>query len=480
MRRLRRISSLGYTVRRNSSFRAVPMPIPQPLPGQYPVGQYLVSQHMTRHHMVSHRTMSSAARIVGAALALAVVMAPPTTVAQAAVSHYEARYRAQLQPASGTIHVELTLSGAKLPSKLVFHADPQRHHAFKTGDAAQAGSLEHKNNRVTWRPQGKVARLNYDFVVDHEKRPGSYDSRMSADWALFRGDKMVPKTSVTAVRGLQSRTTLEFVLPPSWSIVTAYPDTEPLRIDDPRRSFDRPKGWMLAGKLGTRSETIAGVQTIVAAPTGQDIRRQDLLAFLSWNLPVLAKVFPTLPPRLLIVTAGDPMWRGGLSGPTSLFVHASRPLISENRTSTLLHELVHVAMGIRGDEESDWIVEGFAEFYSIETLRRSRGISQKRYEEAMKRLDERGRRSMELFGQHSTGARTSRAVTVLKAVDSEIRAATQGRASLDQVAHELATRRGEVGLDLLQSVAARVAGRPLRSLERSRLLSAGRSAGPAS
>ena len=44
-------------------------------------------------------------------------------------------------------------------------------------------------------------------------------------------------------------------------------------------------------------------------------------------------------PRLLIVSAGDPMWRGGLSGPSSMFLHSDRPLISENRTSTLLHEL---------------------------------------------------------------------------------------------------------------------------------------------
>lgn len=401
-------------------------------------------------------------------------VAAPAAVAQAAASHYEAHYRAQFQPASGTLHVELTLSGARLPSKLVLHADPQRYRSFQA-DAA----LEQANGRVTWRPRGKVARLSYDFVVNHEKRPGSYDSRMTADWALFRGDKMVPRTSVTAPRGLQSRATLEFVLPPAWSVVTPYAVAEPLHIDDPQRNFDRPRGWMLAGKLGTRAEMIAGVHTVVAAPTGQDIRRQDTLAFLNWNLPVLAKVLPTFPPRLLIVTAGDPMWRGGLSGPASLFVHASRPLISENRTSTLLHELVHVAMGIHGDAQSDWIVEGFAEFYSIETLRRSGGISQKRYEEAMQRLDERGRRNIELFGRHSAGAQTARAVTVLKAADTEIRTVTQGRASLDQVAHELATRRGEVSLEMLQSVAARVAGRPLQSLQRGRLLSAGRSAEPA-
>ncbi len=41
-------------------------------------------------------------------------------------------------------------------------------------------------------------------------------------------------------------------------------------------------------------------------------------------------------------------------------------------------------LGIRGDKESDWIVEGLAEFYSIQTLRRSGGIGQKRYEQAVR------------------------------------------------------------------------------------------------
>ena len=120
---------------------------------------------------------------------------------------------------------------------------------------------------------------------------------------------------------------------------------------------------------------------------------------------------PQLPPRLLIVSAGDPMWRGGLSGPSSMFLHSDRPLISENRTSTLLHELVHIALGIRGDEESDWIVEGLAELYSLETLRRSGGISEQRYKQALKHLSQWAKRSPTLFGSHSNGRdhRTRRA-----------------------------------------------------------------------
>lgn len=227
---------------------------------------------------------------------------------------------------------------------------------------------------------------------------------------------------------------------------------------------------MLLGRIGSRNDLIAGVRVVVAAPLGDSVRRQDALAFLNWNLPHLVDVFPDFTRRLLIISADDPMWRGGLSGPGSLFLHADRPLISENRTSALLHELVHVAMGIRGDHESDWIVEGFAEFYSIETLRRSGGISQTRYAEALERLEQWSRRAPNLFQESSSAAQTARAVIVLKAVDEEIRRASGGRASLDNVARDLAVRRGEVSLELLQGLARKYAGQPVKTLERSALL----------
>jgi predicted metalloprotease with PDZ domain len=163
------------------------------------------------------------------------------------------------------------------------------------------------------------------------------------------------------------------------------------------------------------------------------------------------------------------MWRGGLSGPSSVFVHSDRPLISENRTSTLLHELVHVAMGIRGDEESDWIVEGFAEYYSVETLRRSGGIGKQRYDEALRRLRQWAQRTTSLFDKSSSGATTARAVIALKAADDEIRTATRGKASLDNVARELAAKGGEVTLERLQTLAAQVAGRPVSALDRAAL-----------
>lgn len=388
----------------------------------------------------------------------------------AADRYYDAAFRAEVKPRRTTIHVELTLSGERLPSRVEFHIDPKLHRTFASRDP-----VSQKGDVVTWLPRGKQSRVTYEFVANHERSPKRYDSLVTEDWAVFRADKMVPRMAVTSRRSSKARTRLQFSLPTGWSAATAYPqEAGAFVVTDTERRFDRPAGWVLVGKLGTRSELIKGIQTIVAAPEGETTRRQDILAFLNWNLPHLKDVFPELSKRLLIVSAGDPMWRGGLSGPSSLFLHSDRPLISENRTSTLLHELVHVAMGIRGDEESDWIAEGFAEYYSLEILRRSGGIGRNRHEEAIDRMARWARESPSVFARESSGANTARAVIALREVDAEIRRLTGGKASLDEVAAALAKDRGEVNLERLQAEAHKIAGRELQSLQRQRLSTSAR------
>ena len=230
------------------------------------------------------------------------------------------------------------------------------------------------------------------------------------------------------------------------------------------------QGWMLAGKIGSRNEKIADVRVVVAAPAGDSARRQDTLAFLKFTLPRIQEVFPHLPPRLLIVSAGDPMWRGGLSGPASMFLHSDRPLISENRTSTLLHELVHIALGIRGDEESDWIVEGLAEFYSLETLRRSGSISAQRLQGGAAAPGAVGEALDDVVRQAARTARRRHARCWRCAPPTRRSAARRAarRASTTSRASSRA-KRGTVSLVRLQKVAQEVAGRPLQSLEREQL-----------
>lgn len=387
-----------------------------------------------------------------------------------AAERFDVRYLAQINPEQGIADVRIQLEGDLLPKKLVLHLDEDRHSQLESSDP-----LEMKGDKAIWRPNGKKASLSYQFKINEQKSSGRYDSRITKDWAILRSDKLIPPISATLPAGLSSRAYFRLEMPEEWSAALPYEEVsgDRFRIKDPGRRFKRPKGWMILGEIGSRQDIIAGISTRVAAPLGNNIRRQDTLAFLNWNLPHVVEVFPEFPERLLVVMADDPMWRGGLSGTRSLFMHADRPLISGNRTSSLIHELVHVATGIRGDGKSDWIVEGLAEFYALEILRRSGGISGDRYKEALDGLEHWGRESKSLFKKRSSGATTARAATVMAAVDREIREATDNQASIDQVARGLAEERGKVTLAQLRRLAEKAAGKPVQALSEKSLADRG-------
>ena len=233
-------------------------------------------------------------------------------------------------------------------------------------------------------------------------------------------------------------------LPRGWSFVAPYPEIDEAvyAIENPERGFDRPTGWMLAGRIGVRREVIDGVQVAVAGPLGQGVRRMDIIAFLNWNLPRVAAIVPEMPDRLVIVSARNDMWRGGLSGPRSLYIHADRPLLSENGTSTLLHELVHVVTGLQGGPGGDWVVEGLAEYYSLKLMWRSGTLTDHRYEVAFEHLAEWAREAEDkrLDVKRAAGPLQARAVGIMRAVDREIWRVTDGRASLDEAVRLLVNR----------------------------------------
>ncbi|WP_445366089.1 hypothetical protein ACJJJB_08980 [Microbulbifer sp. ANSA001] len=382
---------------------------------------------------------------------------------------YDLLYTAKIDPETKLARVELALSGKSIPSKLTINLSSGRYKDLKSTDP-----LEIKGDKAVWRPEGRQAKLSYSFVIDNQRSNGGYDSRITEDWAILRSDKLIAPISATS-RG-RSNARLKLDMPKGWSSALPYPKIENnlYRLSDPKRRFVRPKGWMIVGKIGSRQDIIAGTETRISGPKDQNIHRQDILAFLNWNLPELKKIFPLFPDHLLIVTADDPMWRGGLSGTRSLFMHADRPLISGNRTSSMIHELVHVGTGIHGDDRSDWIVEGLAEFYSLEILRRTGGISEDRYREAMDKLARWGKKAPSLLVRRSSGPVTARAAVVMLELDNEIRKASGGKASIDNVARELASTRGEVTLERFRELSEQAAGQPIKTLAVENLTDEGR------
>lgn len=354
-----------------------------------------------------------------------------------AAQPFDVDYLVEFLPGEGVAAVSITVTrGEGRVIELDFAMDRERYSAVQ-GD----GSLELTNGRTVWQPPRRGGTLKYRYRIDKQRRSGGYDARMTDDWVIVRGGHLVPAARARLTKGARSYARLRFELPAGWTNVdTPYlrsPDDETFLIDNPERGFARPVGWIIAGDVGTRREWPAGMEVSVAAPKGNTMRRNEYLAFINILAPAMQAAFGSLPPKILIVGSGDPMWRGGLSGPQSLYTHADRPLISENGTSTLVHELVHVVTRVGGRGDDRWIGEGIAEFYSIELMRRTGLISERRAQLAFDWMRNHGRKVKTLRAPRSSGPRTARAVTLFAELDTEIQALSDLQHDLDDLVRAL-------------------------------------------
>ena len=378
---------------------------------------------------------------------------------------FDLEYTVTLRTASRDALVAIRVGDGRLAKRLVFTLKPGRQAQPKAD-----GTLSIDGATVTWEPPKGGGTLTLVSTIDHERRGSGYDAYMGRRWAVFRGDDLIPAARVVLAKGATSRATLRFVLPSGWEQVDsgwkyASADRLSFTIDNPERRFDRPVGWMIAGDLGIRREQIGRTEMTVAAPKGSGLHRMDAITFLTFVWPEFEHAFGKLPRKILLAGAGEPMWRGGLSAPNSMFLHAERPLVSENGTSTLLHELVHVVTRIRGQRrEDDWIAEGLAEFYAIELLHRAGGMTDARRKRVREDLERWSAGVKTLLVRRSTGATTARAALLFEDLDAEIRAASGGKRRLDDVVQGLLRRR-DVSLAELRSAAEKVAGRPLKTLD---------------
>ena len=136
------------------------------------------------------------------------------------------------------------------------------------------------------------------------------------------------------------------------------------------------------------------------------------------------------------------MWLGALSAPNSIFVHADRPLISENGTSTIVHEMVHVLLAdLETPRDQDWIDEGLAEYLSLRALKDSgtisAGCATTTTIGAFRRW---GEQAKSLRTTSSSGPVTARAVTIFHDLDAELRKASGGKQTVATLVREFLQR----------------------------------------
>ena len=272
------------------------------------------------------------------------------------------------------------------------------------------GDVQVTQERIKWRPgkRGGTLRYSYEIAPAPDERQ---DSAHNTHWALLRLDDLFPRATVRAKPNTTNRATLELIGPEDWAFESRYgPSRAKIELTVGDRVYNRPNGWLLAGELGIRRTVVAGSEIAVAAPKGMGFRRLDMLAFLRWTVPTLKQFLPQFPKQILIVGAPDELWRGGLSAPGSLYVHSGRPLVSENGTSTLLHELAHISGLHSAQPGADWIVEGLAEYLSILALRRSSGLSEERFQKTLTSLQQWVDQQDGQLADPSKGANTAAAV----------------------------------------------------------------------
>jgi predicted metalloprotease with PDZ domain len=387
-------------------------------------------------------------------------------------------YHITLLPQSDQAQVSLTLEQGNAVRSLDldlgepgqfsdFNADGQ----WSTANARSGNAL-----RGVWKPASGKATLTYRVHIDRPTPDAlngkpRYASRMTADWALFRGEDLVPRARLDQQDGIRLQTRMTVDLPSGWkNVETSWPriGKNRFRIDDVSRLFDRPSGWMLAGNLIHRRARLGETEVTVSAPKGQGMRRMETLTLLTFVWPRLQAVFPRTPDKLLVVGASDSMARNPSAGHDSIYLNASRPLISESGASPLLRELVQVFGRIEVRDRSDWIRAGVAEYYSVELLRRAGGMTQERFEDWQSILTRVGRKVTTLRAERVDPAMTARAAMLLSALDQEIRQQTRDQKSLDDVIQGL-VRMGKVSTEDFAQLAGAVTGEPSKVLASSLL-----------
>jgi hypothetical protein len=342
-------------------------------------------------------------------------------------------------------HVRWELAGIEEVKALRLRFPADRLKGFRS-----SGKLQAVDGGLLWEPGGPYAHLTYRVKINHVRgQHGRFDSYASRDWILSRAHDLFPRIDVECYPDTppaKSRARLIFRLPRAWrsaaALTAAGPDT--YRLDQPGKILDRPRGWFALGKLTLDRQEIAETMVQLARLPGSTLQPSDLFHLLTTTLPALKKLLLAGPKTLLLVSAPDPMWHGGISGEHSFYMHAGRPLRTPDKTSPWLHEMFHVLQPYKPAPDADWIEEGLAEFYSLELQRRAGLIDAAAYARALGYFERFGLWNVNLTQQQDNAATNNSAPLVMYALDQRIQHVTAGKRRLDDVVTQLAKGAGEV------------------------------------
>lgn len=376
---------------------------------------------------------------------------------------YSVTYHVRIVAGSPRARVRWDLAGIDEISRIRLRTPPERF-----ADIEASGTVERRPGEVLWHPNAPYGHLTYTVALDHRRAADKgYDSYLAPEWLISRTSDLFPRAAVLYRRDVEadpeSRARLVFDLPPGWGAVTAMPPVRPriFEVETPSRRFDHPRGWLMLGRFTRNEDVIAGTTVTIAAAQGVHTSPADILHLFARALPEFTGLLQVHPSRLLVVMGPDPMWRGGLSGEESFFMHGARHLQSPDGSSPYLHELFHVLAPFRPTADASWVTEGLAEYYSVVLQQRTGDLDAAAAARAIQLFGRQGIWGQDFTRHPPPSLRNNSAPFVMAVLDQRIRSATDGAQSLDDVVRVLATEGGRVSTAHFLGAVRRVSGKNL-------------------
>lgn len=343
-------------------------------------------------------------------------------------------YKVKFLPEQNTAQVTIRLEdGAAVPNLIFNFLSVQRYSNFTVD-----GSWQLNDDRGIWQPTNGKSSLSYTVQITPSDKQ-NISEKITKDWLVMKGDSLVPPIEAITMPKVNVVSRVQFELPKEWrSVETVWKRIGPnkFRIDDTQSGFNRPTGWIAAGKLGSRRAKLGETEVTITAPVGQQVHRMDMLTLMTYVWPQLQAAFPRDPQKLLVISAREGMQQQAQGLTQSIYLAANQALIAENGVSDLLKELVLSFTQLSSNTDEQWISQGLAQFYSLELLMRSGGITPDRYQHSIQRWKEDTKQVNVLRGEVNE-QKIQRAALFFATLDKEIKARTKNEFNLDNVTRGL-------------------------------------------
>jgi len=209
--------------------------------------------------------------------------------------------------------------------------------------------------------------FTYDVMVE---RPAFNDAtqrlaHVGADFALFKAESITLEYQYQFYAGttFQNRTFVKIDAPAGWDEAAPWTQTGAHQYVLPEGQT-LPRGYVALGAfLASETRAVAGKDVHYVRLGNVTSYDAQLFGLIENATPYYTAVYgPGVHRNVLVVNAPDPMFRGGLGGADSFFVHESADI------RTAAHEYAHVFQ-LFGTTESPpdssiWLNEGDADYHS--------------------------------------------------------------------------------------------------------------------